>query len=214
MSSHRRPDTRRLPAAFPRSRCLSRLWLTHPLIVSRHSSTERPASSASALSAATVSGLHSLPLTRHASHSSTERPASFAAAATASGLLHSSQAHQLHGEHDQKASTREIRLLHMGQCLWQPCLSAGPVSLRRASTCPRSHIPDGARPELQAATGWRAPVDSYVLENGSSSTSSSRYGTGGGAGVGSGGGDGCRCTAGVVALAAAFFAAAATRRAF
>ena len=37
---------------------------------------------------------------------------------------------------------------------------------------------------------------------------------GGGAGVGSGGGEGCRCTAGVVALAAAFFAAAATRRAF
>ena len=35
MSSHRRPDTRRLPAAFPRSRCLSCLTLTHPLIVSR-----------------------------------------------------------------------------------------------------------------------------------------------------------------------------------
>ena len=218
MSSHRRPDTRRLPAACPR--CLRNLRLTHTLTVSRHSSTERPASSASALSAATVSGLHSLPLTRHASHSSTERPASFASAATASGLLHSSQAHQLHGEHDQKASTREIRLLHMGQCLWTPMSFSLLLVHRRASTCPRSHttaIPDGARPELQAASGWRAPVDSYVLHwcaPSSSTTSSSRYGTGGGAGVGSGGGDGCRCTAGVVALAAAFFAAAATRRAF
>eukprot|EP00964_Phaeocystis_antarctica_P010695 scaffold5888_cov62-Phaeocystis_antarctica.AAC.8 len=52
----RRPDTRRLPAACPR--CLRFLRLTHTLTVSRHSSTERPATSASALSAATVSGLH------------------------------------------------------------------------------------------------------------------------------------------------------------
>jgi len=152
MSSHRRPDTRRLPAACPR--CLRNLRLTHTLTVSRHSSTERPASFASALSAATVSGLHSLPLTRHASHSSTERPASFASAATASGLLHSSQARQLHGEHAQKASTRETRLLHMSQMnpLW--------LAHRRASTCPRSHptaIPDSARSELQAASGWHAP---------------------------------------------------------
>jgi len=156
MSSHRRPDTRRLPAACPR--CLRNLRLTHTLTVSRHSSTERPASFASALSAATVSGLHSLPLTRHASHSSTERPASFASAATASGLLHSSQAHQLHGEHTQKTSTCETRLLHSTQCLWLPMSQSLWLAHRRASTCPRSHttaFPDGVRPELQAASGWR-----------------------------------------------------------
>ena len=115
MSSHRRPDTRRLPAACPA--CLRLLRLAHTRIILGHSSTERPASSASALSAATVSGLHSLPLARHACHSSTERPASYAlalSAAIASGL-HSSQAHQLHGEHAQKASAGETALLHTSQ---------------------------------------------------------------------------------------------------
>jgi len=169
MSSHRRPDTRRLPAACPR--CLRLLRLTHTRTVLRHSSTERPASSASALSAATASGLHSLPLDRHACHSSTERPASSApvsasalSAATASEL-HSSQAHQLHGtqssrrrrSHSQRAYNGETVLLHTSQ------VPSTPVH-RRASTCPLSQhptaIPDGTRPELQAASGWHAPVDS------------------------------------------------------
>ena len=146
MSSHRRPDTRRLPAACPA--CLRLLRLAHTRTILRHSSTERPASYALALSAAIASGLHS------------------------------SQAHQLHGEYAQKASAGETALLHTSQVppfllaaralaarqqetgylqrLQEGCLTPQ----RRVSTCPRSHPPailDGARPELQAA-----PVDSYV----------------------------------------------------
>ena len=58
------------------------------------------------LGRATASGLHSLPLDRHACHSSTERPASSASALSAATAseLHPSQAHQLHGTHSQQVS--------------------------------------------------------------------------------------------------------------
>lgn len=82
-----------VPAACPK--CLRLLRPRQTSTILRHSSGERPASSASALSAATANGLHW------------------------------SQASQLHGEHSQKASPCGIPLLHTLQVPTVPPLPSG-----------------------------------------------------------------------------------------